>query len=358
MPRRAVDPVIPGRYVGALDVHTEIPVPGGMTTLEHLEAGDSVFGSGGCPATIAEISEPLTDLPCFEVEFATGDRIVADEEQRWLTERRDVPRSAAVPSRRATLEVAGSVVELGPAALGVRVAPAIQLPTKRVPVDPYVLGAWLAAGVENGPGLIGAGNDLVRKLRDLGVRVFTSGLPDQHWIAVPVGARRGADLASRLRDLNVLGDKHLPMLYLRAGEDQRRALLAGLLDAGGTVSDGGEVLFRAANHGLAAGVHQLIASLGYRPWLRPGRGRGIDVGFVTGEQVFGLGELHALQQGRRRLGADIRPRRLVVRVRRVAPRPLRRLRIASDDGLLLVGRSFIPVPGATLEPFEQISSPA
>lgn len=358
MPRRVVDPVLPGRYVGALDLDTEVPTPGGMTTLEHLEQGDSVFGSNGCPATIAEISDPLDGLPCFEVELATGDRIIADDEQRWLTERRDVPRTAAALTRRDTLQVAGSVAERGPAALGIRVAPAVQLPSRKLPLDPYVLGVWLGAGVETGPALAGASDELVRRLRHRGVRVFLSGVRGQHWIAIPTGARRGADLPSLLEHLQVLGDKHLPMSYLRAGEQQRRDLLAGLLDGGGHVSDGGEVVYRGSTQVIATGVHQLVASLGYRPWLRPSPVRAIDVGFVTAEKVFGLDELNALQQGRRRLGADIRPRRLVIGVRRISPRPLRRLRIASDDGLLLVGRSFIPIPGATLEPDEAVSSPA
>lgn len=362
MSRRPVDPVPDGRYVGALDVHTEVPTPRGMTTLEHLQKGDTVFGSNGVPAAVTEISGALVGVPCFEVEFATGDRIVADEAQRWLTERRDVPRSAAMHTRRDTLEVAYSLAARGPASLGVRVAPAVQLPTKRLPIDPYVFGAWLGTGVESGPGLVGARDGLVRNLRELGVRVFTSGLPNQHWIAIPVGARRGADLATRLKELRVLGDKHLPMKYLRAAEDQRRSLLAGLLDAGGAVSHGGEVLYRASTQSVANGVHQLMASLGHRPWLRPGRSRGIDVGLVTAEQVFRLEELHALQQARRRLAADVRPRRLVVGVRPVASRPLRRLRVASDDGLLLLGRSFIPIPGATFEPVldavEPVPSPA
>lgn len=341
------------RYVGALDLHTEVPTPAGMTTLEHLAVGDCVFGSNGQPAAITEISEQLVGRRCFEIEFATGDRIVADEEQRWLTELRDVPRSASVPTRRDTLQVAGSVRERGPASLAVRVAPAVQLPSRKLTLDPYVLGVWLSAGVETEPALIGASEELVRRLRDLGARVFVTGVPGRHWIAAPARMPRGhrgpSDLVAGLKELRVLGDKHLPMTYLRAAEDQRRELLAGLLDAGGSISDGGEVLL-GASQSLATGIHQLVASLGYRPWFRPrpepGIGLGVGIGFVTGEQVFGLHGLRARHQDRRRLGSGFRPRRLVVRVRPVSSRPLRRLRVATDDGLLLLGRSFIPVPGA------------
>lgn len=356
MPRRVADPVIPGRWVGALDLHTEVPTPAGTTTLEQLGPGDTVFSSDGLPVSIAEISGPLAGRACFEVEFATGDRIVADDEQRWFTERRDVPRTVAAPRRRDTVELAESVAEHGPSALGVRVASAVQLPARKLPVDPYLFGAWLGTGLATMPALRGASDALVRRLDEMGVRVFTSGLPRQHWIAMPGAARRGADLVSRLTQLRVFGDKHVPMQYLRASEEQRRDLLAGLLDSAGAVTHGGEVLFRATTQGLASGVHELTASLGYRPWLRPGPVRGIDVGFVTADRVFGVEALHQLQQARGRLTARLRPRRLVVAVRPVPSRPLRRVRISSDDGILLLGRSFIPVPGATLEPYAEEES--
>ena len=41
-----------------------------------------------------------------------------------------------------------------------------------------------------------------------------------------------------LRTLDVLGNKHIPAIYLRSSQDQRCALLAGLLDSDGTVTRG------------------------------------------------------------------------------------------------------------------------
>ncbi|PRC53015.1 replicative DNA helicase, partial [Mycobacterium sp. ITM-2017-0098] len=57
------------------------------------------------------------------------------------------------------------------------------------------------------------------------------------------GEGDAAALQARLRTLGVLGQKHIPMQYLRASEGQRRALLAGLLDTDGTVTNGGAVQF-------------------------------------------------------------------------------------------------------------------
>jgi len=361
MPRRRVDLVPDGPVVGALELCTEVPTPSGTTALSALHVGDTVFGSCGRPVLVTELSEPLPDQECLEVELSTGDRIVADVDQRWLTDRRDLPRSALLPTRRPTLEVAGSVAELGPAVLGIRVAPAVRLPDRALPLDPYLLGAWLAAGIAGGPSLTGVAPAVVARLRVRGARAFPASHDlggVRHWIAVPVGSgRRAGDLAARLRRLEVLDDKHLPTGYLRAGEEQRRDLLAGLLDARGRVTDGGEVVLHAPTHAVAAGAYELLASLGYRPALRVSRTGAVEVGFVTADPVFGLEPLRALHQSRRRLSADPRPRRLVVGVRRVGPRTVRRIRVGADDGVLLVGRSFVPMPGAAVAEF-RVAAPA
>src|SRR5262249_31494796 len=67
-----------------------------------------------------------------------------------------------------------------------------------------------------------------------------------------------------LRGLGVLGHKHIPALYLRASERQRRALLAGLLDTDGTVGRTGSVHFAVTSRRLAEDFRELVHSLGYR----------------------------------------------------------------------------------------------
>ena len=61
-----------------------------------------------------------------------------------------------------------------------------------------------------------------------------------HVWAVPPAAQ---SFRSALRHIGVLGGKHIPSAYLRASIEQRRALLAGLLDTDGTVRAHGTVHF-------------------------------------------------------------------------------------------------------------------
>ncbi|MDD4868846.1 MAG: DnaB-like helicase N-terminal domain-containing protein, partial [Mycobacterium sp.] len=74
----------------------------------------------------------------------------------------------------------------------------------------------------------------------------------------------GGTMQAQLRALGVVGDKHIPMQYLRGSEAQRRALLAGLLDAAGSVTAAGAVQVSATDRRLAHNVAELVVSLGYR----------------------------------------------------------------------------------------------
>src|SRR5207237_10262761 len=80
-------------------------------------------------------------------------------------------------------------------------------------------------------------------------------------------------MTARLRALGLLHNKHIPAVYLRASEQQRRALLAGLLETDGTVNHCGAIEFTTTNSQLAQDVYELICSLGFRPSLRCGRSR-------------------------------------------------------------------------------------
>ena len=59
----------------------------------------------------------------------------------------------------------------------------------------------------------------------------------------------------RLRELNVLGNKHIPDAYMRASYEDRLALLQGLVDSDGTVSEKGMVRFSNTERSRVDVVH-------------------------------------------------------------------------------------------------------
>ena len=164
-------------------------------------------------------------------------------------------------------------------------------------------------------------------------------------------------MRARLRTLGILGDKHIPGPYLRASEGQRRALLAGLLDTDGTVLPTGVLQIVVTNRRLAAGIAELVTSLGYRcsTTTKAVRGRTEEsstawlVTFSTIDDVFRLERKRIAHKERRRATDHTRTHlRYIVDVRPVASIPVRCVEVDNAEHLYLAGRSMVPTHNSTL----------
>lgn len=161
---------------------------------------------------------------------------------------------------------------------------------------------------------------------------------------------------ARLRTIGVLGNKHIPIQYLRAAENQRRALLAGLLDTDGTVTNGGAVQFCVTSKRLAADVAELIVSLGYRCQLakKAVRGRSAEtstaylLNFSTTDTVFGLHRKDLLHKERRAASSVRSGSRFITDVRPIDSVPVRCVEVDNADHMYLASRAMIPTHNSTL----------
>lgn len=259
-----------------------------------------------------------------------------------------------------TREIAATLVSGGKRNHAVLVSPPVDFGVSDegdLPVDPYLLGVWLGDGSTGAPRLACADSGIITELRSRGIEVEPrSGAYAWRLFDGPRHSRVEG-LPSKLRELGVYTDKHVPQRYLRASEEARRDVLAGLLDTDGTVSPaGGQIQFTSTNERLAEACAELAASLGYRPTVREGRARlnGQDcgpqwtVGFTTTEQVFRLARKNEAVDSRS-VGTGSRTRcRYVVAARRVPSRRVRCIQVGADDGMFLVTRRFIATHNSTL----------
>ena len=69
----------------ALALDTPVLTPAGWSTMGALKVGDEVIGSAGSPVRVVAATPVMTGRPCFEVEFADGEVIVADAEHQWVS---------------------------------------------------------------------------------------------------------------------------------------------------------------------------------------------------------------------------------------------------------------------------------
>ncbi|MGL5911041.1 MAG: LAGLIDADG family homing endonuclease, partial [Phycicoccus sp.] len=223
---------------------------------------------------------------------------------------------------------------------------ALQLPDADLPVGPYTLGAWLGDGTSaDGSITVGAGDEeTLTEIRSEGYIVKERPAARQSGRAPLYNI---AGLRPTLRTLGVLGDKHIPELYFRSSEGQRRALLAGLLDTDGWCEKWGTVRFAVTSQRLAEDVRRLVATLGHVSTMRsrPARLKGRDVGttwevtFCPDRPVFRMTRKVERQSVKNKASNR---RRFIVNIRPVPSRPVRCITVDSPSSLYLVGEQCIP----------------
>src|SRR5450755_4353601 len=69
----------------ALALDTPLPTPAGWTTMGEVRVGDELIGADGRPVNVVAATQVMHDRPCYEVEFSTGEIIVADGQHQWIT---------------------------------------------------------------------------------------------------------------------------------------------------------------------------------------------------------------------------------------------------------------------------------
>ncbi|MEV0659934.1 replicative DNA helicase [Actinomadura luteofluorescens] len=218
----------------------------------------------------------------------------------------------------------------------VEFAASFDLPEADLPIDPYVLGAWLGAGDDDEFRITCLDGSVITQIEATGQEVAAEAVFGSHLLS---------DARGRFASLGLLGGKHIPSRYLRASAAQRRALLAGVLDVCGHISMDGRVDVAVPSARLAGDMRELLLSLGHGVAMTPDPAREdlFQIGFVPAETVFRLPRKAA----RQRAGVHP-PVRHIVDVRPVESVPVRCVQVDNDDHMYLAGRSCIPTHNSTL----------
>jgi len=279
---------------------------------------------------------------------------------------------------------------------------ALQYPKRELPIDPFLLGAWLGDGDSRravvttaDPEIVGelarAGHPLREdRVKDPVIRVsFPAGRrggrqwaklsePDIQTIrslrergrtgvaiaaefgvspsAISLAARgltwarpgRAKSVQTLLRQVGILANKHVPRIYLESDVGQRLALLQGLMDTDGSIDANGYAEFCTTSERLADGVRELATGLGIKVGVTAGRAtlNGLDCGpkyrlrFKTALPVFRLPRKAERQTP---VGARSECRSRSVReIRAVESVPVRCIQVDAPSHLYLAGRACIP----------------
>ena len=346
----------------ALALDTEVPTTDGWRTIADLRPGDLVFDEDGFPTVVLATSPVMRRRPCREVVFSDGTTVVTDVDHQWRTINK-TDREHGYPIDRVvtTGRIAESLRAWGERNHHIPLAGAVWYPARELPIDPYVLGVWLGDGTTTKAEITCADEEILESVAAQGYGVapqrtrrlsYRIGGMGHTRNAVTGRYERNESLSSKLRNLGLLGRKHIPDEYLRASIEQREALLHGLMDTDGYVDRLGRCDLTTVRKSLASQYCELIASLGFRPKLARKRAalNGIDCGpafevqFTPDRPVFRLQR----KLDRQKKTGRFHKFRAIVDVREVQSVPVRCVEVSSPNGLFLISRSFIPTHNSSL----------
>ena len=368
------------RGVKALAIDTPIPTPDGWAMMGDLEVGDVVFDEEGRPTEVIATTPAMEGLPCYAVRFSDGNEIVAEEGHLWKTRRyssgltnaeaQQLRRGLPLHQKTAQRNELRTTWEIGQTLISqqgktrrknwwnhqVPLAGALYLPTRKLPLSPYVLGYWLGNGDSDSPRLccnVTDTEEIAQLMEAEGIPVSCKE-PRNGAQRIKLGNNaqygqyRADSCRAKLSALGVLNQKHIPLEYMRASISQRTALLCGLLDSDGTIDESrGRIEISSSYPSLAEGIEELILSLGIKPSRTmgvPERGQPYThFQFIAydSQPVFQLKRKRERQPSPPK-GRSISARRSIVACELVESVPVRCITVAAKSGMFLAGKGMIP----------------
>jgi len=292
-----------------LPIDLPILTTDGWSTMGDLKVGDFVFSEKGIPVKVSVVHPITTPEKSYLLTFDDGTQITSCSEHLWLTftakdlsgltkkteqqwEKRRENRASRASGNKSQVfvdaiternQLSGIEKRTSPPTGSVKttqeiyetlrvwknnrtnhavpVCEPLEFPESELPLDPYLLGAWLGDGTTSAGKITTADSEIVDEFASAGFEVVK--LKYKYGYSVH-------GLWKILRSIGVAGNKHVPESYLFSSKRQRVALLQGLMDTDGYCKLSGSVEFTNKNENLARSVLFLARSLGEKATLTTG----------------------------------------------------------------------------------------
>lgn len=160
--------------------------------------------------------------------------------------------------------------------LGVKLNTPIQWEHKPVSLDPRILGMWLGDGTAKKPAFTSVDEELINYwtswASNNGSKVLIHDKNDKsiHFYISSICDKKGYDcnpLTQKLREYNLVSNKHIPEDYIINDVNTRLLVLAGLIDTDGSVENDGTTIAitQCYEHKqIIDGAQRIAMSLGFR----------------------------------------------------------------------------------------------
>ncbi len=330
----------------ALAIDTPIYTTDGWKDHGDLVPGDYVYDDNGNPVVVIHNTGIMEDKDCRKVIFNDTD-IVAAADHLWPVDKRICPRvNGKQPhtwdiSERLILRTDEIPVgRPGNSSYRMPRTPSLNLCTKELLLDPYVLGYWLGDGSTNQNMITTADKEVLVEIKKAGFEAIIKQDRGSYGMYTFPG------LWEKLKSIGVTGNKHIPSEYKNNSRFNRLALFQGLMDSDGSSrKEYSQCVFTNTNYNLIVDTHFLSASLGMQPcpikeYWDGDKNHKIRYTFsftgIKSEKPFRLErKLENCKKERRNKGRYVRD---IIKIDSV---PVNCIQVGSEDGLYLAGRSMV-----------------
>jgi hypothetical protein len=273
--------LVMGRRSGkALELSTPILTTNGWSTMGQLKVGDYVYGDDGKPTKVVAVSPVWDNRECFEVEFTTGEVIIADASHEWTVSDKNARKhkdryNGVIKTKTLETKQLAEKVKIGNEYnWAIDVARPLSKDSIDLPVDPYAMGVWLGDGTAQNGFITCYEHEIMHRIISIGAfeKVKQHKSNSNLWTCF--------GLKVKLRALNLLNNKHIPDEYFCGSLEQRMELLRGLIDTDGHVDEDGHVEIVSVIENLANDIYALAASVGVKVKMHVDRAmlNGVDCG--------------------------------------------------------------------------------
>lgn len=343
--RHTRNQIITATQYGKLLAHdTPVLTTDGWSTHGALKPGDFVFSHEGKPVKVLNVfNDGYANL---EMEFSNGEKIRCHDNHEWLVKsdyhkRRgyDWQRIEA-KELKTTLHKNYSIPHTAP----------IQYPKTELPLDPYFVGAWLGDGSSSKPCITGHPKDkaiIDRIPYELSTECThaETGVVSYYF--------SNQNIFSRLRDLGLENNKHVPDIYKYSSLQDRLELLAGLIDTDGSVNSSvrekgwrnGRVYIINSNKRIIDDIAEIVTSLGIKPSITKVEPTLSSSGIQGKQPVYYLGfapyiEIPTVLPRKKIVPIERKRNYRIKKITDIAPVPGRCIEV--EGGVYLAGRQLVP----------------
>jgi hypothetical protein len=331
----------------ALSLDTPIPTPNGWTTMEDLKVGDDILSPTGDSVSVIMKTETMYNHDCYKIYFDNGEEIIADADHLWEVNSSYWRTGKKVITSKDIFDQYKSKVKNKrgkgfQGSLFVNKSKPINFIKNILDIDPYLLGVWLGDGYSSDGRIIAHKDDY-----DFYKEKFDIEHEREQNNCIRFKIK---NLYSKLKNYNLLKNKHIPPKYLRSSYKDRIELLRGLMDTDGSVRKNSRSFeFYQKNYDIILQVVELLSSLGIKSNIRRKKIEGNyyhTVSFSTKERVFNLPR-KIKNINSTKLVRKQESRHYIHKIEKVDSVPVACIQVDSEDHLFLCGRTFIPTHNST-----------